>query len=119
MQVEVPRPKNIENDTSPLSSAEMRANVLAAVEMQQKRYRGTQIRYNSELNRRAINELCKLSPDAYNILNQSFEALGLSMRAYDRIIKLARTIADVEQSEIVESRHIAEAIQYRQLDQQK
>lgn len=118
MQVEVPRPKNLKNDTSPLSSAEMRASVLTAVEMQQKRYFGTQIRYNSELNRRAIKELCKLSPAAYDILNQSFEALGLSMRAYDRIIKLARTIADVEQSEIVESRHIAEAIQYRQLDQQ-
>lgn len=118
MQVEVPRPKNLDNNSNPLSSAEMRMSVLVAVEMQQKRYRGTQIRYNSELNRHSIKELCKLSPAAYDILNQSFEALGLSMRAYDRIIKLARTIADVEQSEIVESRHIAEAIQYRQLDQQ-
>lgn len=119
MQVEVPRPKHLENDSSPLSSAEMSRSVLAAVEMQQKRYCGMQIRYNSELNRRAIKELCKLSPVALDILNQSFEALGLSMRAYDRIIKLARTIADVEQCHTVEPQHIAEAIQYRQLDQKK
>lgn len=119
MQVEVPRPKNLENDSSPLSSAEMRLNVLSAVKMQQKRYKGTPIRYNSNLNRRAINELCKLSPAAHEILNQSFEVLGLSMRAYDRIIKLARTISDVEQCEVVMPQHIAEAIQYRQLDQKK
>lgn len=119
MQVEVPRPTNLQTDPRPLGSAEMRETVLRAVKMQATRYSGTSYRYNSELSGRAIRELTKVTTEAYQLLNHSFEALGLSMRAYDRIIKLARTIADLEQHETVEPAHIAEAIQYRQLDQQR
>lgn len=118
MQVEVPRPKNLQNDPMPLGSQEMLSRVMDAVKLQQARYQGTNFRYNSDLSGRAIRTLTKLTPDAHQLLNHSFESLGLSMRAYDRIIKLARTIADLEQQDNVEPPHIAEAIQYRQLDQQ-
>ena len=119
MQVEVPRPKILEKNSRSLSSDEMRSSVLTAVKLQQIRYKETPIRYNSELSKSGMKRFIGLNPSALKLLNQTFEMLGLSMRAYDRIIKLARTIADIEQCHDVKSEHIAEAIQYRQLDQQK
>ena len=59
---------------------------------------------------------CQLSPTAEKTLQVSFEKLGLSARAYDKVLKVARTIADLDESETVENKHILEAIQYRSLD---
>ena len=60
-----------------------------------------------------IKEFCKLTPDAESILKTAFENMGLSARGYTKIVKLARTIADMEQSESIEIYHVAEAISYR------
>ncbi|GGF96600.1 YifB family Mg chelatase-like AAA ATPase [Paenibacillus aceti] len=117
MHVEVPRPANWQSDAQPLSSAEMRAAVEAAEAIQLNRYRHCSFNRNSELSGRLLRKFAPLDPAAAHLLHASFDALGLSMRAHDRIIKLARTIADLEGSDRVLSTHIAEAIQYRQLDQ--
>lgn len=118
MHVEVPRPVNWQTDRQPLSSGEMKAAVLRAQHIQQQRYAKLEIGYNSELNGRALRKYADISREAEQLLQTTFQAIGLSMRAYDRIIKLSRTIADVEGSARIAANHIAEAIQYRQLDRQ-
>ncbi|WP_433943413.1 hypothetical protein [Paenibacillus sp. SN-8-1] len=94
----------------------MREKVQAAQARQQERYRNHTISWNSELSGRTLRKFTQLSEDAEALMRSTFEALGLSMRAYDRILKLARTIADMEGSDEITSAHVAEAIQYRQLD---
>lgn len=118
LHVEVPRTSYLEfaPSTQQLSSAEMRTVVQQARAMQDQRYKGSSYRYNGELNGRALRKYCHPVPEAAAMLAETFEAFGLSVRAHDRILKLARTIADLEQSHTIEVRHIAEAIQYRNLD---
>ncbi|WP_410769270.1 YifB family Mg chelatase-like AAA ATPase [Fontibacillus sp. BL9] len=116
MHVEVPRPENWMNDLQPLSSEQMRAEVEKAEQIQLYRFRGQRISRNSELSGSTLRRLAKLHPDAGKLLKSSFETLGLSMRAYDRILKLSRTIADLEASPDILPGHVAEAIQYRHLD---
>jgi magnesium chelatase family protein len=70
------------------------------------------------LRSRHFEKYCPLSMEARKLLNQSFQSLKLSMRAHDRIIKVARTIADLSNSEQIDAIHIAEAVQYRSLDRQ-
>jgi magnesium chelatase family protein len=65
---------------------------------------------------RMIRKYCQLKEDAQSLIKNAMEKLHMSARAHDRIIKLARTIADIDESEEIEARHIAEAIQYRTLD---
>lgn len=98
------------------SSEEIRKRVNKAREIQQKRFEGTSITCNAKMTPKATREYCKLSADADNLLKDSFDAMGLSARAYDKILRVARTIADLDESEIIEIQHIAEAIQYRSLD---
>ncbi len=98
------------------TSEQIRARVNKAREIQNKRYKGTGITCNARLLPGMLNTFCKLSPAAENLLKASFDRLGLSARAYDRILKVARTIADLEQSENVEAGHVAQAIQFRSLD---
>ncbi|MEF2965227.1 YifB family Mg chelatase-like AAA ATPase [Paenibacillus sp. M1] len=117
MHVEVPRPSGWQEDKHPLSSEEMREEVEKAEYAQIRRYRGHSISRNSELSGSYLRRFAKLHPDAGQLLKTSFDALGLSMRAYDRIIKLSRTIADLEGAAEILPAHVAEAIQYRQLDQ--
>lgn len=119
MQVEVPRPQRWQEDTQPLDSATMRAQVMAAERIQQERYRGSRITRNSELYGSLLRRFAPLEPDAAKLLQASFATLGLSMRAYDRIIKLSRTIADLDGETSIRAEHVAEAIQYRQLDRRQ
>lgn len=118
LQVDVPRPKEWPGAANPLSSEEMRVQVNQAQSIQLTRYRNTPFKWNSELSGSALRGYTKLDRAAADLLHSTLDMLGLSMRAYDRILKLARTIADLEGRADINSGHIAEAIQYRQLDKQ-
>ncbi len=97
-------------------SSEIRKRVNAARKIQVERYKGTNITCNARLTPGMLSKYCVLSADAENMLAASFDRLGLSARAYDRILKVARTVADLEGKEIIELSHIAQAIQFRSLD---
>ncbi|NOS67288.1 MAG: YifB family Mg chelatase-like AAA ATPase [Candidatus Peribacteraceae bacterium] len=96
------------------TSASIAARVLAARERQAKRFEGRGIRTNKEMNVKQIDELCVLDAASEKLLRQAVERMGLSARGYHRTIKVARTIADLSNSEKIETTHIAEALQYRQ-----
>ena len=98
------------------TSAEIKKRVEAARKIQQKRLSGTSVSCNAQMNAAMTREFCKASSGAMKMLQISFDKLGLSARAYDKILRVARTVADLDDSEIIETTHIAEAIQYRSLD---
>ncbi|NMO96139.1 YifB family Mg chelatase-like AAA ATPase [Paenibacillus lemnae] len=116
IQVDVPRPRERPGTSQPLSSAEMREEVLRARAIQLKRYHQFPISWNSELHGSTLRRFAHLDESAGKLLHAALESLGLSMRAYDRILKISRTIADLEGSSNINADHIAEGIQYRQLD---
>ncbi len=95
----------------------IRKRVIAARKIQTRRFEDKEkIHYNAQMNSKEIRQFCKLDDTSLNLLKNAMEKLNLSARAYDRILKVARTIADLEQTENIENHHIAEAIQYRSLD---
>lgn len=98
------------------SSAQIAERVQKARDIQAKRFAGTNIKSNSGITSDIIAQVCRLTPDAEHMLKQAFEKLGLSARAYDRILKVARTCADLEGSEDIEKKHISQAISFRSLD---
>jgi len=103
-------------ESSKETSRDIRKRVNNAKNIQLKRYKDCNIYSNSELTPKLIEKYCKLDPQTNNFLNTSIEKLKLSTRAYSKILKLARTIADLEQKEDIMLEHILEAIQYRSLD---
>ena len=101
------------------SSVDIRARVTAAREIQTKRFELHEtVNYNAQMSTKLIREYCKLDETSLQLLKTAMERLNLSARAYDRILKVARTIADLEAAENVVASHIAEAIQYRSLDRE-
>ena len=98
------------------SSAAIAERVQRARDIQAKRFKGTHIKSNSRITSNIIAEVCKMSPEAEEMLGRAFESLGLSARAYDRILKVARTCADLDGSESLEKAHISQAISFRSLD---
>lgn len=98
------------------SSQSMRTQVLAARELQKQRFAGTAKMLNGRMTGRLIRKHCALDAEAQGLLKAAMDDLGLSARAHDRILRVARTIADLEQSEKLDSGHVAEAIGYRTLD---
>ncbi len=98
------------------SSTEIRKRVNAARRIQNERYKGTEITCNAMLTPAMIHQYCELTEGAKELLKNAFERMGLSARAYDRILKVSRTIADLDESELIDVKHIAEALQYRSLD---
>lgn len=98
------------------SSADIKKRVDIARKIQYERYKDIGIFCNSQLTPRYINKYCKLQNESKKILESAFDRLGFSARAYGRILKVARTIADLEGSLDIQTSHLAEAIQYRSLD---
>lgn len=118
IHVEVPTVKfeDLETANIPENSKSIRQKVNKARNIQLERYKNYKIFSNSELSSAMINKFCKLDEKSNSLLKNAFEKLNLSARAYSRILKVARTIADLATSEHIEIEHITEAIQYRNLD---
>lgn len=108
--------KDLESTKAEETSAAIRERVNKTRKIQLERYRDLKIFSNSQLQPAMINKFCKLDDKGKEILKNAFDKLGLSARAHNRILKVARTIADMEESEAIKPHHLAEAIQYRSLD---
>jgi magnesium chelatase family protein len=102
--------------TTTESSAMMRENVVRAREAQTERFKNSVVRYNAQMTSRQVREFCELEPSSKQLLRQGVESLGLSARAHDKILRVARTIADIATSDRIGEEHLAEAISYRNLD---
>ncbi len=108
--------RDLANKKAGSSSKEIRDRVIHARETQQNRFSRSKIFCNAQMTPKAIKRHCEIQPDSQKLLNQAMEQIGLSARAYHRILKVSRTIADIERSERIETPHLLEAIQYRSLD---
>jgi magnesium chelatase family protein len=97
-------------------SAAIQKRVVQARQRQSERLAGTPFRHNADMSSKALEDFCPLPEDCKSLLRAAIDQFGLSARAHDRIIKLARTIADLEGAEGIEVPHLAEAVQYRSLD---
>lgn len=95
------------------SSADMRKAVERARKMQQERYKNERISFNSQLTSNMKKNYCGLKMESRKMLEAAFKTMNLSARAYDKIVKISRTIADLEESESIELHHVAEALSYR------
>ena len=118
LHVEVPPVdyKALSNTAKAETSAQIRERVNKAREMQNRRYAGTGVTCNARLTPALLRKFCVMSEDASDYLSRSFDELGLSARAYDRILKVSRTIADIDGSERIEKHHVFAAIRFRSLD---
>ena len=118
IQIEVTPVKyqKLESSSKVENSEEIKKRVDKARKIQLDRYKKYGIFSNSELSPKLSDIFCKLNSESRKIIQDAFERLGLSARGYGRILKVARTIADLDNKENIETNHIAEAIQYRKLD---
>ncbi|WP_282135711.1 YifB family Mg chelatase-like AAA ATPase [Seonamhaeicola maritimus] len=111
--------EKLSEDRKGESSVEIRKRVTAARNKQSNRFeKNESVHYNAQMNTKQIRQYCVLDEDSKQLLKTAMERLNLSARAYDRILKVSRTIADLEGSENVNGSHISEAIQYRSLDRE-
>ena len=108
--------KDLSAETEGPSSSEILDRVIQSREIQNRRFHKTIICINTSMNSRQIRQFCKIDEESNYLLEKAMEKLGLSARAHSRILKIARTIADLEDIPDIKSHHVAEAIQYRTLD---
>jgi magnesium chelatase family protein len=108
--------KELRSEAGAESSADIRGRVEQARQAQQKRFAGSKIYANAQMAPRLIRKHCQLDAACEQLLENAMMRMGLSARAHDRILKVARTIADLEGVPDIATKHIAEAIQYRSLD---
>jgi magnesium chelatase family protein len=121
IHIEVPAVpfKELSDSTEGTSSATLRAEVVTARKAQQRRFVNIEsTRQNAQLSSRQIRQFCRLDRDSLNQLKTSVNEMGLSARAHDKVLRVARTIADLSESEAICLEHIQEAINYRMLDRQ-
>ena len=97
-------------------SADIKKRVDAARRRQRERFQDDGSMCNAHIGSKELREYCALSPDGEELMRQAFDAMGLSARSYDRILRVARTVADLDGCETIEPQHVAEAIQYRTYD---
>jgi magnesium chelatase family protein len=118
IHIEVPavRYRELADRAEGESSSVIAERVEKAREVQQERFRGTRVHSNAQMTPRQIRKFCEPDAAGHRLLELVTERLGFSARAYTRILKVARTIADLEGSENIREQHLAEAIQYRSLD---
>jgi len=116
----VPVPfRELSDDRTSEKSEVIRQRVVAAREIQDERYEGSKGIYcNAQMTSRQLRQICKLDEASQTLLKNAMEKLSLSARAYDRILKVARTIADLDNDAEIKTEHLAEAIQYRSLDRE-
>jgi magnesium chelatase family protein len=98
------------------NSQTIRERVNKARAIQNERYKGTKVSCNANLTPELMTKYCRTDDEANELMKTAFDKLGLSARAYDRILKVCRTIADLENSSVIKADHVAEALQYRSLD---
>ncbi|MCW3108346.1 MAG: YifB family Mg chelatase-like ATPase [Segetibacter sp.] len=109
----------LSNTTKGEASASIRERVIKAREIQAERYKETPGTYaNAQMSSKQLREICVINQAGEGLLKKAMERLNLSARAYDRILKVSRTIADLAGSEDIKVEHLAEAIQYRSLDRE-
>ena len=106
----------LRNNQAGESSTTIRTRVETARQLQRQRFPDGRITANARMSTPQLKKFCALDPKLGDLLQQAMEQLSLSARAYDRILKVARTIADLAAAENIESPHLLEAIQYRSLD---
>ncbi len=100
-------------------SAKIRERVIKGRKIQQERFKGSsRVHCNAAMRAKDLQKHCRLEDDAQNLLKMAISDLNFSARAYDRILKVSRTIADLDESEAIKTPHVSEAIQYRSLDRQ-
>jgi len=100
------------------SSSEIRKRVNRARKIQLKRFKGKKIFANSQMKPKHLKKYCELDEESNKLLKAAFEELAISAMGLDKILKVSRTIADLEEAENIASHHLAEAINYRMLDRQ-
>jgi magnesium chelatase family protein len=110
--------KEMRSNSVPEESAKIRERVIRSRDVQLRRFSGSQQKLycNAQMSSSQVRAFCELSPDCERLLERAMTQQGLSARAHDRILKVARTIADLEGLPAIQPKHIAEAIQYRTLD---
>ena len=116
IQVPAVQYKELAQDDKAEESSVIRERILAARAIQSRRLEAYGIFCNAQMTPRTLRRFCKLDSDSEKQMENAIMRIGLSARAYDRILRVSRTMADLEQSEKIQARHVAEAIQYRTLD---
>ncbi|MCB0793845.1 MAG: ATP-binding protein, partial [Flavobacteriales bacterium] len=108
----------LSTERAQMRSRDVRERVIQARSIQRERYEGSSIHCNAQMSAQQLRRICRIDAAGNALLEKAMDRLGLSARAYDRILKVSRTIADLAGSDAIGTEHLAEAIQYRSLDRE-